>query len=174
MRATELLVAPTGAADRLGDALRPKEPSMRATRLATGLAVALAAFTTLTAPVAAREVGSGTGGGTGAVVCNPVASLTVKVDAAAGETGVSKMQVDFTVKPCVKGQTLIVDALVAELENPVAVAYDDPNAPLSGRFTISGIRYRTNYKVTISTIDAATGLSAGSQFMYAGAFPKAP
>ena len=52
------------------------------------------------------------------------------------------------------------------------VVWDDPAAPLSGKFTVFGIRVGVSYRVTVYVTDAATGALVGQQSIFAGASRK--
>ena len=120
----------------------------------------------------AKEIGSGGGGGGGTATCSPVSSLVVKADARAGETGLATIDVSYGVKPCINGQAVTASVSVSEYLNPAVVMYDNPTAPLNGKFTVFGVRVRVTYKVTVTVIDVATGAVAGTQSAFVAAIPK--
>ena len=125
---------------------------------------------TMAGTAGAKEIGSGgtTTGGT--TTCSPISNLTVKSDPKVGETGLALTQVDYGVKACTNGQVLTVRTTVAEYSTGTLV-YDNPNASLTGRFSVA-IKIRTTYVVTITAVDAATGTVAGSQSAWTAAVPK--
>lgn len=121
----------------------------------------------------AKEIGSG--GATGGVTtptCSPVSSLVVKGDAKTAETGLASIAVSYGVKPCTNGQAVMASVTVSEYLNPSVVVYDNPGAPLNGKFTVFGVRLSTSYKVTVTVVDTATGTIAGSQSAYVAAVPR--
>lgn len=124
--------------------------------------------------LAAGEPGSGGGGGGGGgtTTCNPVSSLVAKADPRTADLGFASLQVSYSVKPCVNGQIVSVTTHVAEYADPTQVVWDDPAAPLNGKFQINGIKLRVTYKITVDVTDVATGASAGSLSVYAAAIPK--
>ena len=126
---------------------------------------------TMAGTAGAKEVASGGGtGGTVTPACSPISNLTVKSDPRVGETGLALTQVDYGVKACTNGQALTVRTTVAEYATG-ALAYDNPNASLTGRFS-AAIKIRTTYVVTVTAYDAATGAVAGSQSAWTAAVPK--
>ena len=150
----------------------PRSPRPARRRLAAallGAGVLVAAFGGSAA--SAKEIGSG-GGGTTTPTCNPVSSLTVRSDARAGETGLATIDVSYGVKPCDGKQVVTAATKVSEYLNPTVVAYQNPSAPLNGKFTVFGVRVRVTYKVTVSVYDAATGAFVGELSTYTAAIPK--
>lgn len=138
-----------------------------AVALTAGLLVAGAAGT-----VSAKEIGSGSGTGITTTACDPIASLTYKGDARAGETGIATIMVTYDVKPCNKAQSVTVDARLYLTADPSAVAYDDPDAPLSGKFTAFGVKTNTSYLAKITLTDSATGAVVATKSIYAAAVRK--
>ncbi|MEQ1701608.1 MAG: hypothetical protein ABMA25_15980 [Ilumatobacteraceae bacterium] len=140
------------------------------------LATALLGAALITAAPAtgfAKEIGSGGApAGGGAAACSPISSLVVKADARAGETGLATIDVSYGVKPCTNGQAVTANVSVGEYLNPAVVVYDNPGAPLNGKFTVAGVRVRVTYKVTVTVIDSATGAVAGTQSAFVAAIPK--
>jgi hypothetical protein len=61
---------------------------------------------------------------------------------------------------------------VAESFDAAAVVWNDPQAPLSGKFTVYGVKLRTTYKVTVTVRDAGTGALVGSASVSASATPR--
>lgn len=129
---------------------------------------------TLAGPAGAKEIGSGGGGGGGGgtTTCNPVSSLGYKGDATTSDTAFATIQVDYSVKPCVKDQVVTVRTVVAESANPAVVVWDDPNAPLSGKFTVGGVRVNLSYTATVSVYDAVTGAPVGQRSIFVAAVRK--
>lgn len=125
-------------------------------------------------PALAKEVDSGSGAGTGATTttCNPVNSLTYKGDYRAGETGLSSIMVSYDVRPCDKTRPVVIDARLYLSADSTAVAYDDPAAPLSGKFTVYGVKANTSYIAKITVTDVATGAVVGTRQIYAAAVRK--
>lgn len=117
-------------------------------------------------------VGEGVPAAGGTAACSPISSLTVKADPKVAETGLANVAVTYGVKPCTNGQAVTANVTVAEYLNPAAVIYDWQDAPLSGKFTASGVRVRVTYKVTVTVIDTATGAVAGTQSAFVAAVPK--
>ena len=132
--------------------------------LTAGLLVAGAAGT-----ASAKEIGSGTGAGITTTACDPVTSLTYKGDARAGETGLATIMVSYNVKPCDKSQAVTVDARLYLTADPSAVAYDDSNAPLSGKFTVFGVKANTSYIAKITLTDSVSGAVVATKSIYAAA-----
>ena len=147
-------------------------PTRRVARIAAVLLGTALLAGALAGPASAKEITSGGGGGGGTATCNPVTSLGAKGDARVGETGLASVDVNYSVKPCVDGQVLTVRTLMTESANPAVVVWDDPAAPLSGKFTVFGIRVGVSYRVTVYVTDAATGALVGQQSIFAGASRK--
>lgn len=135
--------------------------------VAAGLGLGVTAGT-----AAAKEIGSGGGGGGGTTVCNPVNNLSYRGDARVGETGLASIDVSYSVKPCDPAQTVTVTTHVARLSDATNIVWDDPAAPLSGKFTVFGVATRTSYLVTVTVFDGATGAVAGTRSITAAAIPK--
>src|SRR3954469_11851424 len=57
-----------------------------------------------------------------------------------GDTGLSSISADYQVKPCDSKHTVTLDVLVYETFTPANVMYDAPNAPLSDKFTVLGVK----------------------------------
>ncbi len=126
----------------------------------------------LAGPAMAKEVGSETGAGTTTTTCNPVKSLSYRGDYRAGETGLSTITVTYDVRACDKARPVVVDAQLYLTADPSAVAYDDPAAPLSGKFTAVGVKGNTSYIAKITVTDAGTGAVVGSRQIFAAAVRK--
>jgi hypothetical protein len=91
--------------------------------------------------------------------CSPMHSFKTSGDSSVGDTGLSSISADYDVKPCDSKQTVTVSVLVYELFDPTNVLRDEPEAPLSGRFTVTGVKLGTLYRVAITIRDAATGVT---------------
>lgn len=138
----------------------------------TGLLSAGLLLGSVASTAQAKEIGSGGTGGTTGTVCNPVNSLSYKGDFRAGETGLSSIMVTYDVRPCDKTRPVLVDTSLYLTADPASVAYDDPNAPLSGKFTVFGVLGNTSYIAKVTVTDAATGAVLGSKQIYAAAVSK--
>jgi hypothetical protein len=79
-----------------------------------------------------------------------------------GDTGLSSVSADYSMRPCDSKQAIAVEVKVAEEFNPANVLYDDTAAPESGKVTISGIQLETWYRITITARDAVTGTTVGT------------
>jgi hypothetical protein len=79
-----------------------------------------------------------------------------------GDTGLSSVSADYSMRPCDSKQAIAVEVKVAEEFNPANVLYDDTAAPESGKVTISGIQLETWYRITITARDAVTGATVGT------------
>ena len=101
-------------------------------------------------------------------VCNPVTALSYKGDATTGETGTATITVTYAVKACDKNPVR-VDARLFLTADPSAVAYENADAALSGKFTAVGVRPATSYQAKVTVYDATTGAVEGSQTIYAAA-----
>jgi hypothetical protein len=121
--------------------------------------------------VQAKEIGSGTGGG--GTVCLPITSLGAKSDPRVGELGFASIDVNYSVKPCFRGQTLTVTRSIVEYLVPANIVYSaTSSSDLTGRFTVNGVKVRTTYQVTVTVLDVATQVVIGSQSVYTAAIPK--
>jgi hypothetical protein len=94
--------------------------------------------------------------------CSPIQSLKISGDPNDGESGLASITVDYQVKPCDSKQVVTVETLVADYYDASAVLWDDPTAPLSGKFTVFGVTIAKNYRVTLVVRDAVTGATVGS------------
>jgi hypothetical protein len=65
-----------------------------------------------------------------------------------------------------------VETQVAEYVDPSVVLWDDTAAPMSGKFTLSGVKIRTTCVVTVIVRDPVTGATVGSASKSAAAVPK--
>ena len=149
----------------------PTRPNTgRARRLGLAAALALILLGSVSTVAGAKEVGSGSGATT-TTVCNPVSSLSYRGDARVGETGLASIDVDYVVKSCTKA-AVTASVTVRELLVPSNVVWDQANAPLSGRFTVFGVKVRTSYLVRVDVLDAATGTLVGTRSITAAAIPK--
>ena len=118
----------------------------------------------------AKEIGSGTGGGTTTATCNPVSSLKYKGDATTSDTALATVSVDYSVKSC-DGNAVTADVVMFESATPSNIVFEAPNTPLSYRFT-AAVRARVSYQVKVTVHDAVTGATVGSQTIFAAAIPK--
>jgi hypothetical protein len=103
--------------------------------------------------------------------CSPVKSFKHSTVVGVGDTGLSAVSVDYSVKPCDSKQAVTVEVAIAEEFAPGNVLYDNPQAPLSGRVG-TGIQLETWYRITITVRDAVTGATVGSAS--AGEFAHRP
>lgn len=149
----------------------PAAKTARARKLICGAVIGVALAAAVPATAFAKEIGSGgtTTGGT--TTCSPITSLSVRADAKTSDLRVGTVQVSYGVKACTNGQALTVRTTVAEYLDPSVVVYDNPAAPLDGKFTV-GVNIRVTYVITIAAYDSVTGALAGSQKAYAAAVPK--
>ena len=117
----------------------------------------------------AKEV---TSGGTPVpATCNPVKSLSYRGDARVGETGLSSIDVSYSVSPCDK--TIPVRVGVAVIESiPNTVVYENQDALMSDKFTVFGVKVRTSYKVVVTVYNALTNEVLSSSTIFAAAIPK--
>lgn len=74
-----------------------------------------------------------------------------------GDTGLSSISADYQVKPCDSKHTVTVDVLVYETWDPTNVMRDEPNAPLSDKFTILGVKLGVSYTIKLTVHDGPTG-----------------
>src|SRR3954451_7584344 len=61
-----------------------------------------------------------------------------------GDTGLSSISADYQVKPCDSKHVVTVDVLVYQTSEPSNVMLDIPNAPLSDKFTVLGVKLGTS------------------------------
>ena len=74
-----------------------------------------------------------------------------------GDTGLSSISADYQVKPCDSKSTVTVDVLVYQTWDPTNVLRDEPNAPLSNKFSILGVQLGVSYTITLTVRDGVTG-----------------
>ena len=115
----------------------------------------------LGASAQAKDGLGGTTGGTAA--CNPVTALGYKGDANPTIT------VTYAVKPCAKGQNVIVGTRLHLSADPSVVPYSVTPSPLSGKYVVTGVLPNTSYQAEIVVTDAATGQVVGTRWIWAGA-----
>ncbi len=139
-------------------------------RLGLLFALALLVLGAFSPAAGAKEIGSG-GGTVTTTACNPVSSLSYRGDARVGETGLASIDVDYVVKSCTKA-AVTASVTMYEYLAPANVVWDQANAPLSGRFTVFGVKTRTSYLVRVDVFDAATGTKVGTRSITAAAIPK--
>lgn len=150
----------------------PRPTSRTLRRLATVVLTSGLVLASAAGMASAKEIGSGGGGGGGGGTCNPVTRLGYKGDATTSDTAVGSIAIDYAVKPCTKGQVVTVDVKLYENANPAAVAYDNPDSPLSGKPTVFGVKVNTSYIAKVTVYDAGTGAVAGSSQIFAAAVRK--
>jgi len=141
--------------------------SILRTRRVLAVATGAVAVLALAGPASAKEINNtvvsiAPGVTTTTTGCSPIQSLKITGDATNAETGMASIQVDYQVKPCDSKQVVTVETIMADYFDPSVVLYDDPAAPQSGRFTVSGVTIAHNYRVTILVRDAVTGATVGS------------
>jgi len=141
-------------------------PAVR-TRRILAVAAGIAAAVSFVGPASAKEQAAGTVGFSTlpapapAGTCSPVKSFKHSTVVGVGDTGLSTVSVDYSVKPCDSKQAVTVEVAIAEKFAPGTVLYDDPQAALSGKVG-TGIQLETWYQITITVRDAATGATVGS------------
>src|SRR4051812_22546166 len=79
-----------------------------------------------------------------------------------GDTGLSSVSADYSMRPCDSKQAITVEVKVAEEFNPTNVLYDDTSAPESGEVSVLGVKLDTYYRITITARDARTGATVGT------------
>lgn len=107
-----------------------------------------------------REITSGGGGG--GSLCTPISSFNVKGDYRAGETGTSTIDVNYSIKPCIKGQLLSVKSEVLDWDTK-EVLYSEANTPLSWKYTFRQSGLYGLYTVKLYVYDATTGTLVATQ-----------
>ncbi len=121
----------------------------------------------------AGEPGSGGagGGGGGTNTCNPIQSFTVKGDYRAGETGLSSIDVSYSVKACVNGQNLSVSGIITDYDTK-EIMYNSGTLPLSGKFTFRQTGLYGLYQVVLYVTDSDTGTLVSSTSTVVALVPK--
>jgi hypothetical protein len=117
----------------------------------------------------AREIGSGTGGGTTA--CLPIASFVVKGDYRAGETGLSSIDAAYTVKPCTNGQVVRVLVELIKFDTKAVLDAVD-NMPLNGKYHYQNTGMYGVYTVKMTVFDVATGATLQTTSFSVSMVPK--
>ena len=79
-----------------------------------------------------------------------------------GDTGLSSVSADYSMKPCDSTSAITVEVEVAEEFTPANVMYDDTAAAESGKVTVLGVQLETWYRITITARDARTGATVGT------------
>ena len=79
-----------------------------------------------------------------------------------GDTGLSSVSADWSMRACDSKSAITVEVMVAEEFNPATVLYDDTAAPESGEITVLGVQLETWYRITITARDARTGATVGT------------
>lgn len=99
--------------------------------------------------------------------CTPIANFTVKGDYRAGETGVSTIDVSYSVKPCDKTQVVNVKMEIIKFDTKEVLSVSD-NLPLSGKYHFAGVGLYGLYTAKITVTDVSTdALVATSSFTVA-------
>jgi hypothetical protein len=121
----------------------------------------VAATLSLAGPASAKEINNTVVSiAPGVVTSDPcqVKSFKTSSVTGVGDTGLSSISADYQVAVCdSKSNPLAVDVLVFESWDPSIVMRDEPNAPLSDKFTILGVKVGTSYTITLTVRDAVTG-----------------
>ena len=134
--------------------------SLVRSRRAVAVAAGAVAVLSLAAPASAKEsagvFSTAPGVITTSTSCSPIQSLKITGSASTGDTGLASILVDYQVRPCDSKQVLSLETMVADYFDPSVVLYDDPAAPLSGKFGL-GVQIARNYRVTLVVRDATTG-----------------
>jgi hypothetical protein len=126
-----------------------------------GLAVSLAG------PASAREKAAGSVITFSSPVPAPTSGCAVKSfkhDSVTGigDTGLSAVSADWSMRACDSKSAITVEVAVVEEFNKANVLYDDASAPESGQVTVSGIALETWYRITVTARDARTGATVGT------------
>jgi hypothetical protein len=135
--------------------------SLARSRRAVAVAAGAVAVLSLAAPASAKESAGvfsiAPGVVTTSTSCSPIQSLKITGNTSTGETGLASITVDYQVRACDSKQVLTLETIVADYYDASAVLWDDPAAPLSGKFTVYGVQIAKNYRVTLVVRDASTG-----------------
>ncbi len=95
----------------------------------------------------------------------------MKADPRVGELGFASLDMNYSVKPCDKTQTVRIVVEVIESRTG-EVIYQDTDAVASGKFTLPGIKVRTSYTGRVTVLDATTGEVLGVRSAGVAAIPK--
>jgi hypothetical protein len=144
---------------------RPALRTRRVLAVAAGVAAAVVSFA---GPASAKGAAAGT-----VTFISPTATTPTTTGCAVksfkhssvtgvGDTGLSSISADYSVKPCDSKQTITVEVKVAAEFDPANVLRDDTAAPEIGKFTVLGVELETWYRITITVRDASTGATVGS------------
>jgi hypothetical protein len=79
-----------------------------------------------------------------------------------GDTGLSAVSADWSMRPCDSKSAITVEVEVHQESDPATVLYDDTAAPESGSVTVSGVALDTFYRITVTARDARTGATVGT------------
>jgi len=138
------------------------------TRRALAVALGLAAATVpLAGPASAREKAANSVVTFSSPVPAPTSGCAVKSFkhdsvTGVGDTGLSSVSADWSMRACDSKSAITVEVMVAEEFNPATVLYDDTAAPESGEITVLGVQLETWYRITITARDARTGATVGT------------
>jgi hypothetical protein len=138
------------------------------TRRILAVTVGVAAATiSLAGPASAKEKAAGTVVTFSSPVPAPTSGCAVKSFkhdsvTGVGDTGLSSVSADYSMRACDSKSAIAVEMKVAEEFNPANVLYDDTAAPESGEVTVLGVELDTYYRITITARDARTGATVGT------------
>jgi len=118
----------------------------------------------------AKELESGGGTGVVTTTCSPISSFTAKGDGKVGETGLGSVDMNWSVKPCIKNQNVTVQAQVINW-NTKEVVYADDAALLSGKVSLL-VKNRTPYQTKVTVYDSVTGAVLATPSQVVGTTPK--
>ncbi|NYJ04190.1 hypothetical protein [Petropleomorpha daqingensis] len=143
----------------------PVRPAV-CTRRILAVAAGVAAAVSLAGPASAKEAAAGTvsfstlppAPTSGCAVKSFKHSSTTGV----GDTGLSSVSADWSMRACDSKSSITVEVTVAEEFDPADVLYDDPAAPESGKVTVLGVQLETWYRITVTARDARTGATVGT------------
>lgn len=96
-----------------------------------------------------------------ATVCNPVKSVSVKANVPKGETGLTTVDMSYSVSPCDKNQAVRVEYKFVDWYTKEVVLIDE-NAPLSAKVTYFGAVKYNLYQGQVTVYDAVTGEVLGT------------
>jgi hypothetical protein len=144
----------------------------RRRRRSIGTVVAAGALAlSLAGAAQAKEITSGGGTGGGSAACNPVTALKYRGDATTSDTALATIDVSYAVKSC-NANPVTASIVMFESADPSVVVYADPAAPLSGKFTVAGVKRNFSYQVKITVTDQVTGTVQGTRTIFAAAVYK--
>ena len=137
------------------------------TRLCASIAVAIFYGGTFNMMLVSPGVAFAAGG---AAVCSPISSLTAKGDPTVGDSGLSSVQLGWSVKPCSKTQTVRVVVQMINW-NTKEVVYTDVDASLNGKIVVF-VAARQIYDCTVTVLDAVTDEVLGARTVGASTTAK--